>query len=868
MTNDKRDSSLLSRLRNSCTGFTREERGSATLQVIFFSLMVFGMTGVVLDSGRVYDTHNGMQMFADRVALLAANELDRKSDSIDRAKMAVFGDGAGGLLAASDLNAGEYVVDALLFYDDMEASSLPQNDMSEAFPDANFVGLANADGTTASDVDSEDAAYVVAVVRADVGAATRFMTQTIVNLGFNSDVNRNVPDKATQIGPDSYALSTVAAATLDRVSCADLSSLVMCNPWEDQDAADNPLLEPKELPTGGANPDHTVPGRSLFYFAPNFANNGVPSDQIVSNGETHGSLFPWNVNHQLFQIADPIADPSGVCSGEVLRNLAGDRIVSGPETQEYMQARDRCLMAQANAQEMCWSDDDPLKIKPADGDTVLRAVNTASDLWLPPLEDVLPDDRTVGASGPAGTPGAVSYTPAVFFEPDRLALITYENADRFSEPVPGAPAQCDVEVERDTNGDPILVDGETVPILDADGLTILQDARLLQDGIPDYNKPWPCDDRNTPLDESDPVNATIDIFQPAYDTIPGPGMTYVAGTRGEGMGYDFCHDKTLGRQDFARQDLTQCLNDAAALIDPTDQATAEVACQEQYELATTFEGCSASATPGREREECGCEIDFVGDHHAGGTPLYMFARTKAYRNNSYDFKGDDPNIVLPISPFGGPNSWHTFYQAQREVQVTKHTLDGTNDWLSTNGDRSRVVLWNGEDPPPTGGVADYVDRFSVTRQTMPPPSPAVDYSGDPYLKHWPDSYLDLTGNTGASSDLDAVGSVETLGGALIHGSRERRRILAAMVNCGVVTGEMPDDEGNLRSANDDGSYDVTLDDMYVMDSYIPNPAGMFCGEGDVTCEIADSVETSMYIELIEDVTDDVTSDNFTARLVR
>ncbi len=33
--------------------FRGDERGSVTIQVIFFSLMVFGATGVVLDAGRV-----------------------------------------------------------------------------------------------------------------------------------------------------------------------------------------------------------------------------------------------------------------------------------------------------------------------------------------------------------------------------------------------------------------------------------------------------------------------------------------------------------------------------------------------------------------------------------------------------------------------------------------------------------------------------------------------------------------------------------------------------------------------------------------------------------------------------------------------
>ncbi|MEM7211602.1 MAG: hypothetical protein AAF479_06865, partial [Pseudomonadota bacterium] len=72
------------------------------------------------------------------------------------------------------------------------------------------------------------------------------------------------------------------------------------------------------------------------------------------------------------------------------------------------------------------------------------------------------------------------------------------------------------------------------------------------------------------------------------------------------------------------------------------------------------------------------------------------------------------------------------------------------------------------------------------------------------------------------------------------------------------------------NVEDDGrvTYDVHLEDMWVMNTYIPNPAGIFCGYNDVSCEISSSVETSMYLELIGDVTEEATSEEFTVMLVR
>ena len=838
------------RLRDQMRAFRRNERGSVTLQVIFFSLMVFGATGVVLDAGRVYDSHSRIQIYADHMAHLAANELDRKGDSIERATNAVY---ASALLTGGDANAGLYQVEKLEFYSDMNDSTAVQSQMSESFPESYNVATTTETSSDATAESSAEAKFVVVTVSAETSAVTRVVTQTIPNLGYNHPVNAGSADRKQSIGPASYDIQVKAAATLVRESCAELSTMVMCNPWEDQTGSADALALEKD------DPNYSVPGRSLMYFAPNFQNGLVATDRIVNDGEEHGSLFPWDVNHQLFQIDSPVADPAGICADDFLRNLAGDVVTGDASSQEYLDARDRCLMARADATEVCWSDDNPLTIRPANGDTVLRSINTIFDIWNPPFEQQIQDATVLNPTG------ALPFTAADFFQPDRLATTTYENADRFGVDDGSGPI-CQIEYE----------DDGVTPKLDADGFYIVNDPRLVQDKTPDYNLAWPCDDPNTvnatapfvdpadptnillpladttdprysvALDESHPDNATPDSFQPAYDTIPKEGWTYMRGTRGEGIGYDFCHDKTLGRQDTARQNLSQCLLDSAADADPV---AAAAQCQVAYEGATSFDTCAAE-NPGNERSECGCAIDFVGDHHLGGSGLYMFARTRNYRNGLYDFgDGVNPNSVFPITLRGGPLSWYEFYQMQRDVQES----------VQTNGAATRVVRWNGDAPSGPAEPQDAVADFGIAADDVLSDGHAAVRTG--YQKHYPDDFFALTNQVPSSDPTFNLATAMR-----VNRNRERRRVQAAMVNCGVVTGQVEDEDGNLRTANDEGTYDVTLDDLRVMDAYIPNPAGMFCGPGSVNCSIADSVETSMYIELIDEL--DATTDQYTVRLVR
>ena len=82
---------------------------------------------------------------------------------------------------------------------------------------------------------------------------------------------------------------------------------------------------------------------------------------------------------------------------------------------------------------------------------------------------------------------------------------------------------------------------------------------------------------------------------------------------------------------------------------------------------------------------------------------------------------------------------------------------------------------------------------------------------------------------------------------------------SAMVNCGAST---------AGGTNGNGDYDVAYSDLRIVDMYIPMPAGQYCGPNIASCDPDASIETQLYVEMIQDVTEDLTMQRYTAHLVR
>lgn len=415
-----------------------------TLQITVFSILLLGTTGLVLDSGRVYYTHSQMQAFADQMALAAASELDGQDDAIQRATNAVYGfTGSLPFLNKRGAEVGDFEIEFVAFYDQMAQSDRPQNDMTEAFTESREVAVATSGSPTYTAGDPEEASNaaqfaVVKISQKTLPSAFARISSTAFNLAsvYNDG---EAPEKNFN---ETLDFSAVSAASLERRTCADLSTLVFCNPWEDQGS--NPLEVEMD------DPDYSVPGRSLMYFAPNFEGVGL-NEVPINDGTQHGSLYPWNENHQLFRLTDPVADPGGICSLDFLLSLADED--AGSETSlDYITARDRCLMARARAETVCWGPGDELAIAPAPGPMVSRAINTAFDIWHPPFDQAVSNNVAVGTSG---------LTRAQFFEPDMLATSVFETADRHGadpalDPQDGVPDYA--------TGEGLEPEYDTVPI--------------------------------------------------------------------------------------------------------------------------------------------------------------------------------------------------------------------------------------------------------------------------------------------------------------------------------------------------------------------------------------------------------------------
>ncbi|KUJ85369.1 hypothetical protein AVO45_16610 [Ruegeria marisrubri] len=68
--------------------FKKDEGGMILVFVALFLVVIFGMTALTFDLGRMASTQTDLQAYADHVALAAAGELDGSNDAITRATLA------------------------------------------------------------------------------------------------------------------------------------------------------------------------------------------------------------------------------------------------------------------------------------------------------------------------------------------------------------------------------------------------------------------------------------------------------------------------------------------------------------------------------------------------------------------------------------------------------------------------------------------------------------------------------------------------------------------------------------------------------------------------------------------------------------
>ncbi|MEM0988103.1 MAG: Tad domain-containing protein [Pseudomonadota bacterium] len=798
------------RLRRAIGCFQKDERGSITIQMIIFSLLLMMSMGLVLDSGRVYTQHNQIQAFTDQAALAAASELDGQTDSLHRAVKAVFGPDLSNpspYLRKAGIEVGEFEIHYIGFYDVMRPSDEMQPSMVDAFPSDALVAQAVMDVATGE--------VTVTAVGGDLETASQAALYAVVGAvpeGAESATfgifgpMASFFDKGSGGGtyfdtPGVLGYTAVSAATLAPLSCADLHTLVFCNPWSASDVPYSPFDQ---------SPDsalYSFVGRSLMHFAPNYSDPTNRQPATTGNEGFIESIYPWDVNNQLFNLVDPLSDRSGVCDSSNVPIEAGE---------DYIVARDRCLMARAQQDQVCWSERDPLRILPAHGPNVSKAVNTIFDMWMEPFTSAIENSGAVPDTG-------MSYHQ--FFEPDAVATTLYETADRYTEPT-----------------------------VDASGNVISGGPGTMQDGDPDHE----LDALGTAI-LGNFANATA----PRVDIVQLSKIGRVTGM------VDRCHQETYEVNGHIENgvDLDAIYAKADALAaDPTaepltsfeqsviDNATG--ACTNDF-IGDYFSQVGQDTSYNRSQMEDYWSIYNVGYVFTGSAAQQNVGSCGTVLEDLFDGLSDFCKYAI-LDP--GIETFYELYQRERELTLSNIAeIDGSLQLIPSS---TPLIQTNDALSSVTGPVSENgglwcndeasCDVNRVTAYGLSAP-------GDDFIKHMPEDFFEMS-----SSDI----------GTMFQSGVERRRIRAAMVNCQATVANGTDDDGFYSVAEED----LRLVDVYIpqpakhacgLSSETDPTSGALLPMLDRVqrCDVDSSTETQLFIETIEDVTDTVTQ-TFTAHLVR
>ncbi|MFK7944626.1 MAG: hypothetical protein AB8B85_17190, partial [Paracoccaceae bacterium] len=279
-----------------------------------------------------------------------------------------------------------------------------------------------------------------------------------------------------------------------------------------------------------------------------------------------------------------------------------------------------------------------------------------------------------------------------------------------------------------------------------------------------------------------------------------------------------------------------------------------------------------------------CAEDFIGDHYQGNSSTESQVRSdmQSYWSDKYAASASGVGTIPPIAgrpvspimacgiqsyvdtvpglaeyceasnlsatlPTGeNVDTWYEVYLVERFGLGNAALFTDTDGSLPTRGyiaDPTDNTNWILDTSVPaaqqTGGAwsSEYVTRYGLS-------NPA-----DDYVKQTPDDYFGLSPDN-----------------TLYSPARERRRLRAAMVNCGASVGAG-------ASGTNSNEYEVNFEDVRVLDVYLPQPAGYHCGSDTSgspipTCDVEDSKDTVLHMEIIRDVTDEATTKQFVAKLVR
>lgn len=829
----------------------RTERGSITIYMVLMSILVVGAMGLILDSGRVYATHSRMQAFADHIALAAANELDGEPDAIERASQIAYEIANDGIGGENNITSGHATAIAQLsFFSDLASNETGgerrrQSELSDSseFHLLSLEGAVTADGGIPLE-DQIAAQYVSVQVQAVEARSLAYLMVAIGDSLATSLLNTFSSGSSVRVAPErtgSYSIGANATAGLRRMTCASLSTLAFCNPWERIPDAQNPDPDSPSLDPLN-DPSLNLSGRSLMFFAPNYHGQEVATRRLLNDaaggatsGRDVGSIYDYSVRNQMVTISDPIEDSTGVCGLNFLQNfftLDGE-FAGNEEAPDYLEARDRCLMARSVAEPVCY--EDKVGIRPASGPTVSSAVNVAFDIWNEPFDRVIQQGAQVGTTG---------QSLASFFEPDLVVSNRYERMTDLPTP----------------NRFGVLGEDGTTPAPILDGV-------IDNDDYVAFGQMNPSASSALTDEELEDLNA-FQIVNYLYYTVPAPETRWIDGNVHNFGGMHSCHDGTYSQ--------------AAAAFSTGTLPPAGNSCTEPFigndpavngDLNTLFLNTMAEYydVPTRDRA---LRTYFNEPANQNGYASYRLERAQKLVDLGLENDTGAP-AILPAKGATGRSHADGLLDSAYSPELP-FIPEAQADNRRPRGDNALVYYEESFDeyrdhPLPAG-----TDGFTLTeaqRQALLVEESARPLKTDPIDIDREHDYPIVSATSPETHAMESFGS-RTGATSLEDPSRERRVLRAAFVNCHAAAAEGIGEDGLYRA-----------DVVRILDVFLPSPAGYFCGHDDElrpldgsdpdtqvrvsngTCALTDQVETQLFVETIRP-SQEQEVERFTVQLVR
>lgn len=381
--------------------FRRDDSAVVAIQVVIFSVMLLTSAGLVIDFGRAYSAHSQMQSFVDKAALAAAAELDGQSDSIQRATAAAVA-----------------VAQSSSFTDDEEdfAIALPLTFMIDnpvddtgTFSEAMMAELQTAAPQLATHVFVEAEARTIRLAFLSIGLnsdVTEQARRDIINEGtmfidvdgdgtadassqdsaWRQALAENTDDGAIE-KTTSINLSAYAVARMQVSYCGEISTMVMCNPFEGNADGQSftEIMENQE-------------GTRMLLTTDRQADSTTPMPLSTNDGAIRVGLFK-DPRNEIGADNAGVCDDIGLGAFEAAAYNGNPGVATStdpwtyPATDEEMERlRDTCLLATIDSQMQCIGGE--VLIKAAEPETITTALNSLFDIWDAPLDRILNQPTT------------------------------------------------------------------------------------------------------------------------------------------------------------------------------------------------------------------------------------------------------------------------------------------------------------------------------------------------------------------------------------------------------------------------------------------------------------------------------------------